>query len=295
MVKINSKTKFNPMKPIIYILTTIAVAVAYTQPNTEIYLFDLDKNANGEYTISSPLNISENEGYDNQPSFWPDGKSIVYARTADNQTEIARYFIGTGKTKLITNTLQGSEYSPTPTPDGRISSIRLDTTGLQLLYSYGLDGTPEVLVDDLVIGYHSWISEEEIITFVLGEPNTLQYINLKSKKIEILAENIGRSLHKIPDSKSFSYLDKSGDDWIIKARNIKKNKAQEVARVKEGSEDYCWTPDKDIIMGQGSMIWSWNYQTGWREVFDLKNYGLEGITRVAISPQGDQLALVVNK
>lgn len=263
------------------------------QPDTEIYLFALDNIPDVGYQLSSPVNISQNEGYDNQPSFWPDGNSILYARTVDGQTEIARYYVGSGKTNIITKTLQGSEYSPTPTPDGKISSIRLDTTGLQLLYSYDLSGNSTVLVEDLVIGYHAWIEDRELATFVLGEPSTLQLINLKNSKRKTIAENIGRSLHKIPDSKFFTYVDKSGD-WTIKAFNPKKGNTVELARALDGSEDYCWTPDQDILMGQGSVLWSWNREEGWKEVYDLANYGLKGITRLAISPQGDKLALVVD-
>ena len=95
------------------------------QPDTEVYLFDLKKEE-GTWQVSNPMNISMNEGYDNQPFFWPDGNSIVYARNENGQTEIARYFIGSKETFLITDTKQGSEYSPTPVPGGMsISRTRL--------------------------------------------------------------------------------------------------------------------------------------------------------------------------
>ena len=41
---------------------------AVAQPNTEVYLFDLDRT-DGKINLSNPKNISNNEGYDNQPSF----------------------------------------------------------------------------------------------------------------------------------------------------------------------------------------------------------------------------------
>jgi len=283
------------MKLIILVLVTIVSLEARSQSNSEVYLFDLEKGTEGNYQITSPTNVSKNQGYDNQPSFWPDGKSILYARSVGGQTEIARYFIGSGKTKIITNTLQGSEYSPLPTPDGRISSIRLDTTGLQLLYIYDVDGNAEVLVENLVIGYHAWVEEEGIAAFVLGKPNTLQYISVKSKKSRRLASNIGRSLHKIPGSKHFSFVDKSMDEWIIKSLNPNNGKTKDITIVKDGSEDYCWTPSKDILMGQGSILWSWNDNIGWKSVSDLTVYGLSNITRVTVSPNGRLLAVVVNE
>ena len=282
------------MKSILSTLCLCLAQILCAQPNTEIYLFDLNKDEEGNYDLISPFNISNNEGYDNQPSFWPDGKSILYARTVDGQTEIARYFIGTNKTNVITQTLQGSEYSPTPTPNGRISSIRLDTTGLQRLYSYDLRGNAEVIVEDIVIGYHLWLDDNSLVAFVLGEPNTLQYIDLKSKKMKQIATDIGRSLHKVPKSKWYSFVDKSEDQWTIKAVNEKNGKKEDVTRVRDGAEDYCWTPASEILMGQGSVLWLWSARSGWKEIADLSNFGLNEITRLAISPDGTQLAVVVN-
>ena len=139
------------MKNLFLFIIWLASTVVVAQPSTEVYLFDLTQAG-----LSNPLNISDNEGYDNQPSFWNDSKSVLYARTVNGQTEIARYFIESKKTTVITNTSQGGEYSPTNIPGTNdISSVRLDMTGLQLLYRYHLDGTSEVLVPDLKIGYHA--------------------------------------------------------------------------------------------------------------------------------------------
>ncbi len=282
------------MKLLIPLFTLILVSTAAAQPNTEVYLFDLQRDDQNNYTIENPLNISNNPGYDNQPTFWSEGNSILYARTVDGQTEIARYFIGSGKTVIVSKTLQGSEYSPTPTPDGRISSIRLDTTGLQLLYAYDLKGGSEVLVEDLVIGYHTWLDKTRLAAFVLGEPNTLQIIDTKNGSSKIVAASIGRSLHRIPDSREMSYVDKSGENWVIKALNPKNGKERGIVGTKEGAEDYCWTPGGELLLGQNTLLWAWNPVQGWRQVIDVSTYGLQGITRVAVSPDGDKLALVVN-
>lgn len=283
------------MKQLATLFFLILVVQGAAQTNTEIYLFDLMKTEDDTYELTGPLNISKNEGYDNQPSFWPDGGSILYARTVNGQTEIARYFVASGKTKIITNTLQGSEYSPTPTPDGAISSIRLDTTGLQLLYQYDLEGNAKVLIEDEVIGYHTWLNENQLAAFVLGEPSTLKIFDLKKGKSEKVAENLGRSLHKIPRMKEMTFVDKSGDNWIIKMLDPKKGTTRELVRTIEGSEDFCWTPNGEMLMGQNEKLWMWNRYKGWTEIADISRFGLQGITRLAISPEGNMLAIVVNK
>ena len=283
------------MKAFASLFTLILGFFCFCQPNTEVYLFDLIKSESGQYNITNPVNISDNAGYDNQPSFWPDGNSIIYARTVDGQTDIARYYIGSGKTKLITNTPQGSEYSPTPTPDGNISSIRLDTTGLQLLYKYDLSGNSEILVEELVIGYHAWLGKSRLAAFILGEPNTLHIVDVKKGKNKKVAENIGRSLHKIPGFGNLSFLDKSKEQWVIKGMDPRKESIVEISIALEGAEDYCWTPSGELLMGKDSKIWIRKGYEGWEELFDIQNYGLNGITRMTVSPDGNMIAMVLSK
>ena len=263
------------------------------QPSSEVYLFDLVNNK-GKITLSIPNNISSNEGYDNQPSFSADGKSIFYARTVDGQTDIARYFIKSGKTKVITSTKQGSEYSPTMMPNAKeVSSIRLDTTGLQLLYAYDFKGIERVLVKDLVIGYHAWINDTDIVTFVLGEPATLQIINTSNGKATILGENIGRSLHKVPNRDVFSYVDKSTEPWQIVSMHPKTKEKQILVPVIFNSEDYAWLSSSQIITGHNGMLYTWSIGNDkWNEVFDLSIFGMNEITRIAASPDGTRLAIV---
>lgn len=278
------------MKTLISILLSIASICAIAQPDTEVYLMDLLRSGN-DFTINNVINVSANPGYDNQPSFWPDGESLIYSRTMNGQTEIARYFLNNDKTELITRTLQGSEYSPTPTPNGRISSIRLDTTGLQLLYSYNLKGQSKVLVDDLVIGYHAWITKQDMVAFVLGDTPTMQIINTKDGKAQVVAKNIGRSLHKIPGSDRFSYVDKSAKPWMIKSMNPKSLEFQALIATLEESEDYCWTPNGFIIMGSGSKLYIWKRSGDWVEIGDLISEGISKITRVTVSPDGEKMAV----
>src|SRR5256885_6703718 len=89
---------------------------ATAPPDTEIFLASFS----GEGArVGRPLNITNSPGYDNQPSFTPDGRSILFTSIRDGgtQTDIYRYVVATGTTSRVTHTPE-SEYSPTVTPDG---------------------------------------------------------------------------------------------------------------------------------------------------------------------------------
>lgn len=106
------------------------------QPNTDIFLFDLNTK-NDSFHLSNFKNISDNDGYNNQPSFM-DNNTILYAGTRNGQTDIVQYNIKSGSKTWLCAT-EGGEYSPLKIPNQHaISAIRLDLDGKQRLYRYDL-------------------------------------------------------------------------------------------------------------------------------------------------------------
>ena len=134
------------------------------------------------------MNITNSPGYDNQPSFTPDGGGILFTsiRGGGTQTDIYRYSVAAGTSARVTDTPE-SEYSPTMTPDGaHISVIRVESDGAQRLWRFTLDGrAPElVLADVKPVGYHAWTDDHTLALFVLGSPATLQIADTRTGKAD---------------------------------------------------------------------------------------------------------------
>ena len=272
-------------------------ALLLAQPSTEVYLFDLHKEGNG-YILKNPVNISDNPGYDNQPSFLPDGSAVLFTSYQDDQTDIIQYQVNTAEKKRLTQS-DGSEYSPTVTPDGtHFTTIILEKDGTQLLWKYPLDGgKAEVAVPELKIGYHCWYDENTIVSFVLGEPATLQSSNVNTAENKILDSNIGRSLHKIPNENKVSYISKSNSTWMIRSLNPITGDSKNIIETLPNSEDMSWAPDGSIFMGQQSSLY-WYDPKGdekWQEVSTPENLELKNISRISVSPKGDKIALVIEE
>ena len=279
---------------ILHIIGLLSCFSGFAQPNTEIYLFELSKKG-----ISNPKNISNNEGYDNQPSFWSDSKSVLYARTVNGQTEIARYFIDTKKTDIISNTPQGGEYSPLKIPGkDAISAIRLDTTGLQLLYEYDLEGKWSVAVPDLKIGYHTWLKGNQLACFVLGDPVTLQLVNMENGEVKILKSNVGRSLHSMPAYGPYGYisiLNKEKEPWTIAYLDPIKGKYEPITTSIGTGEDYCYTANGTLLMGDGNKLMKYTKKAGWELFADFSTFQINGsISRIAVSPDDKKMTIVVS-
>ncbi len=272
----------------------------FSQPATDIYIADL-KIEGGHIEVGSLLNITHRDGYDNQPMFLPDRKSLLYTSIRkDGQADIYQYNSHTKSTIRITQT-EESEYSPTVMPDGNhFSTVRVEADSAQRLWKFSLDGKEASLLLEKIkpVGYHAWVSRHMVALFVLGSPNSLYLADIKNGMNEKISESIGRSLHKIPHRDAISFVLKvSENDWWIKELELEGKKITPLVQTLESSEDYAWTPDGSILMALGSKLFKWQTQKdqNWVEIADFKKAGLRGITRIAVSPTGDKIALVSNR
>lgn len=272
----------------------------HAQTGSEIFLFDL-KEKKGKITLANARNITHHAGYDNQPSFHINKPIIYYTSFNDEgRADIKSYNYKTKATQNITLTKE-REYSPTLTPDqAYLSCIIQRDNGAQDLGKYPIEGgEATVLVDKLTVGYHAWADNSHLALFVLGKensPNTLHYLTLPTKKDTILAENIGRSLHKIPKEAALSYVHKLSDgNWVIKKLNNGSLKSEIIGQTLPGKEDIAWTAGGIILSSDGETLYQLTDKRWEAITLREKNLPLKGITRLAVNATGDKLAVVVSE
>jgi hypothetical protein len=272
-----------------------------TPPDTEIFLGSFSPSARAP--VGQPANITHSPGYDNQPSFTPDGAGILFTsiRAGGTQTDIYRYDIASGSTLRVTTTAE-SEYSPTVTPDGaHISVIRVEADGTQRLWRFTIDGrAPElVLASVKPVGYHAWADDRTLALFVLGSPATLQIADTSTGASEIVARGINRSIQRIPGGGTISFVARSGAGanaaLSIEEIDPKTKRITPLVNAVAGAReaDCAWTPDGMLVMAEKDVLYGWQKgQTAWQRLADLAALGLHGVTRIAISPKGDRIAFV---
>lgn len=282
-------------------------APAATPPASDIFIVDITKHHDFKTSVDilkfgEPKKITEFVGYNNQPFFMPDGHSILYTSNRNKQTDIYRYDIQTGQTTQVTNTPE-SEYSPTLMPDRKnISVVRVEADGkTQRLWRFPLaGGAPSLVVEDIKgVGYHLWIDDHRLALFIVGgsgKPNYLEIYDTRTNKSEFVTDNPGRVLRRIPNQNKFSFVHKiSNDHWEIKAFDLRTHTSSSLIATLPGSEDYAWLPDGMLLMGKDSKLFVVVPLSSqkWSQVEDFAVPGLQGISRIAVSPKGDRLAMVV--
>mgnify|MGYP003338281233 FL=1 len=263
--------------------------------NTEVYLFDLNLLKTGVITVANGINVSKHQGYDNQPYFHPEKPVLYYTSSrSGGQTDILTFDYKTGQTGELTRTPE-SEYSPTITPDGKSVSCIIMRDKVQDLGMYPIGGgAPEILVNNLTVGYHAWLDKDDVILFVLGNPLTLHRFNTISKSDAVIASTVGRSIHRIPGETAVSFIDRSsGTHGMIKKVDAA-GKISDITKTVLGQDDIAWLPDGRIISSDGHNLLVFNPKKdrNWQPV---RGPVLNGITRIAVSPDGKKIAVVVSE
>lgn len=278
-------------------------------PATEVFLVPL-KGTAGKLDLGTPRNISSSPGYDNQPFFSPDGRTLFFtsargtvaSKCGNPQTDVYRFDLAAGQISQVTATTD-CEYSPTVTPDGKhLSVIQVEPDGTQRLWKFTLEGkTPQVLLEDVKpVGYHAWIDDRRLALFVLGQPATLQIADVRTGRAEIVAEGIGQSIVKMPGG-GVAFVQQAGQGsqrtLTITRVTIENGKPvlKPLTTAVPGAAQahLAWTPDGTLLMAHDGDLYTWrDGQTGWQKAASLAALGLRSVTRLAVSPGGDWLALV---
>lgn len=271
-------------------------AAAQAAPATDIHLARLSVEPDGGLRLHDRIAVTARDGYDNQPSFTPDGAALLYTSERNGQTDIYRYEIATGDHRRVTATPE-SEYSPTVMPGGeRFSAVRVEADSTQRLWSFRLDGTDPRPVFPAIapVGYHAWIDAHRAALYVLGSPPELRLADRRDGAASTVARAIGRSLQRVPGAGRLSFVDRSEERWWLATFDPVSGEVRRIVPTLDGSEDHAWTPGGVVLMGRGGRLYAFDpaRDDGWWQVADLSEAGIAGITRIAVAPDGRRIALV---
>lgn len=273
--------------------TETADTTAAAAPSTDIYLAALSTE-DGQLQVDTPRRLTTHAGYDNQPTFTPDGSALLYTSVREGQADTYRYTFADSTHRAVTST-RTSEYSPTP-HDGGFSVVRVEEDGTQRLWQFTADGTdPSLLLPEIQpVGYHAWATPSQVALFVLGDPATLQLTTVDAGTADTLARDIGRSMHRVPGrNATISFTQYTSDSTSqIHLLDTDAMATEPLVDTRAGGDFHAWTPGGLLLMADGSVLYQHDPSgvDGWQRIADLSP--LQDITRLAVSPSGDRLALV---
>ncbi|MDZ4707183.1 MAG: hypothetical protein SH818_02175 [Saprospiraceae bacterium] len=284
----------------IVVIILLAVPLWGQAPISQLYLFKIQRPTNTQWVVHSPKYLSgfNRGGYNNQPFFINDQEILLAVQESGSiQTEIYQLHLEQRSFHRLTQTTY-SEYSPNLTPDGKyISCVRVDdpVTSLQRLYRYERNSVGRLnspLPEIKNVGYHTWLDNNTVALFLVNKPNQLALVDITSKDPLIFTSDVGRCMTK-NGAGHLIFVHKISDAyWYIKEYDPLLQKSTILCETLSGSEDFVQTPEGQFIMAKGSKLYKTDPRTekAWTEIADLRYFGLQSISRLAL--RGENLILV---
>lgn len=277
-------------------------------PNTDIFWCDIALRAKGKLSVGKPHNVTQREGYDNQPYFINDNEMLYVAMDSILPQSDIWWYGNNHKKHAITATDSTSEFSPMVSADGKkVSAVLIEKDGnTQRIWQYDLHNRNTEKNAQLWqatiahIGYYCPISPDTMAIYVLGDSPTLQIISASDTIGHIVAGEIGRCLQHIPHSHQISFTQKTRQGKrLIKSLNLQTLDVISICPAISDSEDYVWLPNGCLMMGDGAAkLYLYNPKQPnkqWQLVANLLPEGIKKISRLAVSPTGKRLAIVAEK
>jgi hypothetical protein len=266
-------------------------------PETDIWLFKIAKKEN-VYSFSNPLNITNRHGYDNQPTFSLDGKSILYVTIdSTNQADIYQYNISKKSSINLTKS-DVSEYSPTILPDGSgFSCVVVEKDSTQRVWKFNSDGRFHSICHEGTdsIGYHTWLNNDTLLYYKLTFPHSLRVLNIKTNEDHWLCDDPTRAFKKLGNSLRFIYAIKDSIQTEFRIYNPTLRESILYTTYPTANEDFIWHPEFGLIKSENADLFKYNEQSSkWELLFSFSDFGIKKITRFVFDSKTKQLAIVSN-
>lgn len=285
-------------------------------PGTDIRIFTLDW-VDGRPVIGAPAGGVVRPGYDNQPFFTPDGSGLLYtAGDETGETDIWRLDLASGETAPVTLTPDESEYSPrVPPGEAELSYIFQPPGGYAgNAYLANADNSDRHAAEDLApVGYYLFSGDmRHVVTFALGEPNTLQLIDRMAEPETAMhvADNPGRSLarNRTGDG-AYVTLERADGGFAVHRLNFATGALRDGFVLPGDGQDFAriLSPASGMFALDGFFAATGGalyYGTvsadaatpalspAWIEIANLDDLGLVDVNRIAVSPGADRIAFV---
>lgn len=292
-------------------LLCLGIECGYAQlPTSNIYLGQLSRSEGG-IEVKELIAVTENDQYSNQPYFFDEGTLYFTQEVTNNgqaQTDILRYNIAQNASVNITQSSE-SEYSPTPAMDGTgISVIRVNGDEKQELWKIGYDGSAQTHLVPAIepVGYHAWTRDDRLLLFVLGEPHKLIFADPAQKEDEGLeiASNVGASIFEMPLTLGLTYTVENEQGkvnlyWFDPA--VMSNVS--IGYLPDNAKYYAWSSRAELFTTDGGKLVTMPFiihgeeiiYTNYSKVTIDSEHCQQGISRIALSPYNDKIALVCSE
>lgn len=274
--------------------------------DSEVWVGMLDMS-NGQFAVSNLVNISHHPGYDNQPAFFPDGKRLVFTSQIAVLDETGHAVQATihDLTNNTSTPVPGAlGFSPTPAADGSLMLLREGR-----VWRHDADGKETALTETNDAGYFARFDERTWVLFMNDKQRRIVIYDATTKALDTMAIGASTAPIRVPGKQAVTFAAvepfpaPEGEaaktapprKFVLRQLDLSDRRVETLATIPfPTSGSHVWTSRGTLLMASGHTIYEWNpaRPDEWRPVTQFENPGLQGLTRIALSPRGDRIALV---
>jgi ketosteroid isomerase-like protein len=300
------------MALVLLLLTSAATLTAQIN-DSEVWVGSLDMS-DGRFVVSSLVNISNHPGYDNQPAFFPDGTRLVFTSQVavldetGHSVQARIHDFATGTSTLVPGALG---FSPTPTADGSLMLLRDGQVWLHYVsgWLHDISGRDTALTETKDAGYYTRFDDRMWVLYMNDKQRRIVIYDATTKALDTMATGSVTAPIRIPGKQAVTFVAaepfpapeveaaKSAPPrkLVLKQLDLNDRRVTTLAPIPFAtSGSHVWTSRQTLLMASGHTIYEWNpaRPDEWRKAAELDNPELQGLTRIALSPRGDRIALV---
>jgi hypothetical protein len=293
--------------PWIIFLVFYVVTLNGQLPASQIYQLAIIKDAQQNKRLQHlTLLTSKNpNGYNNHPHL--SGDSLLFYSSAPEGTlnpDIYKLNLVNGNLIPFTKTPEGEYSAITGSNKKDIYVLRMEfwpDDTLQRIWTLPLNGQNQgkpLFVNQTNIGYFRWVFDHGMITFELGNPQTLWYRKIDGTVSTMITQLPGRCF-RVTETGALYYLQKAkpGEpSFIYKTKAIYTSESPKIPIIMplNQQEDFTVFKDGTLIMADGAKIYQFHpdKNANWELLADLSKYSLKKISRMEINELENKLVLV---
>jgi hypothetical protein len=127
---------------------------------------------------------------------------------------------------------------------------------------------------------------------VLGSPPTLQLVRAGATAAIEVARDIGRGLARVPNEQRILFAQREGEGYVITSLNLDDHGVTPMVRAP--LNDFFAYSGGALFAADSTRLLTFRpgVDSAWIPVADLAALGIRRVTRIALSPRGDYVALV---
>jgi hypothetical protein len=265
------------------------LASQHTPNRSKLYIAPFDATH-----VGTPVLVTDKVGYVNQPAFTPDGTGLYFTWRPDGgQSDLWLHDLRSHTERQVTCT-SAEEYVAGPLPDGGLTAIRVEPDLTKHLVV--LAPREQVLFPAVTnLGAYRWVDDHTValMTATREGATALALGDVTTGVVAPIADHVGGALAVIPGTRAISYVDTSADHMVLRRADVASRATAELFALPDGTDTVAWLADGSAIAGTGTKLVR-HAGNAWTDIADLAGTLAGPITRVVISPDQRQLAIVVH-